>query len=214
MGNIPTPNRRTETVVSPAHKELDEVQQGGQEPSARGAASGESTSKSGIATLKIARAERQKHEKKTKRNEDEDDEYLGLYAVCRKGVRELSRHGPEARMVVMNKEAVAWARHNPNYINKELADNLMQLLVLDENWEGHRARMTVSLGVEGLRYTYDHYENIAQKWPEPIRMLEEDIKKAEGLSEDFNFALVNWYEDGKPHLDGTLTMNPTSRGIR
>ena len=88
-----------------------------------------------------------------------------------------------------------------DFLGKVLADKLFNMLVLTPGWKGEQGkRITLSLGEKGTSYTYNRESHIAQVWDDEMQLLGTQIMVTEESLADFNFALCNWYEDGKVGL--------------
>ena len=66
-----------------------------------------------------------------------------------------------ARQILNDKNTQGWITYEPDYLNAQASKQLIEVLILDEGWERERGRMTLSLGVKGLRYSYDQKEHVA-----------------------------------------------------
>ena len=106
-----------------------------------------------------------------------------------------------AETVVKDNERKFEIKYMENFLSEKVAEKLFKMLILTAGWVGEEGRrMTLSLGKAGLSYRYNNMEHKALEWDDEMVALGEKIMNTEDSSDEFNFALCNWYENGNVGL--------------
>ena len=92
----------------------------------------------------------------------------------------------------------------PHWLAENLADNLFNELMQQVNWSSpeitlfgqkHRIpRKQGFLGEAGVLYTYSGLTNVADGWPDSVKLIADTITEQTGIR--FNSCLLNWYQGG------------------
>ena len=109
--------------------------------------------------------------------------------------------GVTAAKIYADADTKSWLAYEENFLRPDLQENLKAFLKLEEGWEPEKAdKLTISYGATEYTYHYSGKDHKATKWPAPIEVLARAIERTQQLEKKFDFALVNYYPDGKSGL--------------